>query len=88
MVARRRAETAVLLLPKTPRAYAASDAAEGPHGAFRNEEDHPTFVEHGDPHPRAELESLTGAARQDELILAGKRHGFHRLTGMLSIRVL
>ena len=78
------ASNSILLVPEPLGIDATCDAAVRTQRAFGDEEDHPTLVEHGDPHPGAEPESFTHAAWQDELILTGKPHGLHRLTRMLN----
>src|SRR5262249_49102153 len=77
----------VLLFAEPFGIGAAGDAAVRAQRTLGDEEDDPTLVEDSDAHPGPESESLPGTPRQHELKLAGERHGFHRLTKMLSIPV-
>ena len=47
----------------------ARDAPIVADGALGDEKDHPALIEHGDPHPGPELESLTSTTGQHELNL-------------------
>src|SRR5262249_39816887 len=79
---------AVLFLSEPPETGGTRDTPTGAGRAPRDEGDNPPPVPHRGPPPGAGPGAPPGAPRPYELKFAGKRHSFHRLAKMLSIRVM